>query len=241
MLRSMILSGVLLFVSCTFAQAAEVAPKTPEATLTVNGRGEITASPDQAVVRLGAMVQAADAAAAQNDVNRIMERAIKQVRALDVPPEMITTTGLSLEPVYSRPNSSHASEVPKVVGYRAGNTIQVQTEDMSMIGKIIDAAVSAGANRIEGISFRLKNDSKDLQQALRLAVREARAKADAIAGAMHVRIVAVREITETGAHLVQPQLRAANVYMARAETPVQPGQVQVTAGVTIRYEIAPLH
>lgn len=238
MIRSSVLTGVLLlFVACSVAEGAEAAAKLPIATLTVHGRGEVAASPDQAVVRLGAVVQAPAAASAQQQVNRIMERAVKGVRSLKIPPEMITTSSLTLEPVYSRSKSADAPEVLKVIGYRASDTIQVQTDDLNKIGKVIDTAVAAGANRVEGISFRLRNDSKYRREALRLAVQQARTEAEAIAGAMHVRIVGVSEIAETGARLMTPQLRMSGAYLANAATPVQPGQIRVEAGVTVRYRI----
>lgn len=242
MVRSIVLAALaVLLASSSVAQAAGPEGETTVSTLTVSGHGEIAATPDQAVVRLGAVVQAAEAASAQKQVNQIMERAIKQVRSLTIPPEMITTSGLTLEPVYSHSKPAREPQASRIIGYRASNTILVQTDDLDKIGKVIDTAVAAGANRIEGLAFRLRNDSKFRQQALQLAVKEARAKAETIASAMHVRIVAVREISETGGRVMRPQLQMAKAYTANSATPVQPGQIQVEAGVTVRYQIAPMH
>jgi uncharacterized protein YggE len=116
--------------------------------LTVNGEGQVPAAPDQAVLRLGAAAQAQEAAAAQEMVNEIMQRALQAIKAVGIPPERITTVGLSLWPVYTqhRPKSGEEPGVPKIAAYRASNTIRVQVDDLSAVGRVIDAGVAAGSH-----------------------------------------------------------------------------------------------
>src|SRR5690349_14002630 len=70
-------------------------------TLTVSGHGEAFAAPDRATVRLGAVAQSADAASAQNQVNKVVSAAIESIKGLGIADAAIKTEGLSLSPVYA--------------------------------------------------------------------------------------------------------------------------------------------
>ena len=215
--------------------------------LTVSGRGEVSSRPDQATVRLGAEAQASDAASAQSQVNAIMERALQQIRAVGISQQAIRTTGLQLFPVYARqrpeprPDTDEEPRPPAIVAYRASNTVQIEVRSLQLVGKVIDAGVASGANRLEGITFELKNDRASRGEALQLAVQEARAKAEAIARALRMRLVGVSEVSEGGVNIIPPPPMPM-MEMSRAAvtaTPVEPGELRVEASVTIRYRIAP--
>ena len=212
-------------------------------TLTVTGVSESAAAPDRAFVRAGAVVRADSAAAAQDGVNRIVQAALEAVRAAGVEEKQITTTGLSLAPVYGPTHADAQGNPvpPRLVGFEARNTITAELADPSRTGPVIDAMVKSGANEIQGVWFDLRDDTGIRGRALRDAVNNARAKANAIAEAMGTRISGVVEVTEGGAEIVRPMRGGA---MARgmaaeavASTPVQPGQVKVNASVTIVYAI----
>lgn len=120
--------------------------------LTVNGDGEVSAPPDRATVRLGATTQADEAAAAQSSVNGTLQKALDAIQKVGIPQRSIRTTGLTLSPVYA-PQKLASPETPRVVAYRAANTIEVTVDDLKLMGAVIDAGVTAGANRLEGVSF----------------------------------------------------------------------------------------
>lgn len=211
-------------------------------TLTVTGQAEVSARPDQATVRLGAVAQAEQAGAAQQQVNRIMEAAIEKIKALGIADAAISTAGLSLQPVYNQPPPRPANDQPfepQIVAYRASNTVQVRIDDLSKVGPIIDAGVGAGANQLEGLTFELKDDTEAKSRALRQAVASARAKATAIAEAMDIRLGPVHNVTEVS-NTFMPRMEY-GVAMARmaadVSTPVQPGQVQINATITVQYRI----
>jgi uncharacterized protein YggE len=209
-------------------------------TLEVGGQGEAKAAPDVAVVRLGAEAQAKTAQAAQSQVSAVMERALQKIRAVGIAERDIQTTGVRLHPVYERQPRGDETP-PEVVAYRASNTVQVEVQNLSLIGRVIDAGVGAGANRVEDISFDLRDDTAARTQALREAVAQARSKAEVLAKAMDVRLVAVHEVQEGGVHVIPPRPYG-GARFARAEavgTPIQPGELRVQASVVVRYRIAP--
>lgn len=209
-------------------------------TLTVRGSGEVSSVPNQAVVALGAVAQSERAGDAQQQVNRLAGAILKAVKAQGISEQNISTTELTLVPVYERPDRTSAQQTnpPRIVGYTATNVVRIEINAMNKVGDVIDAGIGAGANRLEGLSFKLKDDTLLRTKALRQAVLNAREKAASIADALGLHLVRILEITEEGVQTVRPQFRVQRMAVAAAEsTPVEPGRIQVSASVTVGYQV----
>jgi hypothetical protein len=204
----------------------------------VTGNAEVAAAPDRAAVSLGAVVESQQAQDAQKQIAQVMQRVIRDIKAQGVAQEKIRTAGLSLNPVYSHPapRAGQEPEAPRIVGYRAANTVRVQVDDLERVGAVIDAGIAAGANQLTGLSFELRDDLKPRSQALQLAVQEARSKAEAIAASLNLQLGEVLEVREEGVAVPHPMERRMAA-PAAAGTPIQPGQVQVSAAVHLRYRL----
>jgi len=213
-------------------------PPPPVPVLVVSGNASVMAVPDQAIVRLGIVRQAASAQAAQQQANVAAQEILNAVEKAGVPPNQIQTARLVLTPIYA-PRNPDSRDAPRIVAYNAMNTISVRLENLSIVGTVIDAGLKAGANQIEGVGFALRNDLPSRQQALKQAVEEARSKAQTMAEALRVNLLEVLEVSEGGVSIVD---RVEPVFASRAaaatETPVSPGQIEVRASVTIRYRIS---
>jgi len=213
-------------------------PPPPVPVLVASGNASVMAVPDQAIVRLGIVRQAASAQAAQEQANVAAREILNAVEKAGVPPNQIQTARLVLTPIYA-PRNPDSRDAPRIVAYNATNTISVRLENLSIVGTVIDAGLKAGANQIEGVGFALRNDLPSRQQALKQAVEEARSKAQTMAEALRVNLVEVLEVSEGGVSIVD---RVEPVFASRAaaatETPVSPGQIEVRASVTIRYRIS---
>jgi uncharacterized protein YggE len=196
--------------------------------IVVSGSATIATDPDAATVRLGVVRQASSAESAQQQANTAAKQILSAVGKLGIPAQRIRTSRLTLTPNYQR-------EQQRIVSYSASNIITIELDDLSRIGPAIDAGLKAGANQLEGVDFRLKDDATVREQALRRAVMEARGKAEAIAGALGVKLMQVIEVVENGVSLV-PRAEFSRATLA-ADTPVSPGQLDVTASVTIKYRI----
>jgi len=225
------------------AQDRPAPPPPPVPALTVSADGEARVSPDEATVRLGVSAQAPTAREAQDQVNRTAGAILEAVRRLGIPADHIQTSELNLGPVYGQGRPDREPQEPQIVGYQASNVVSVVVEQLDKVGPVIDAGLAAGANRLEGVMFGLRDDRKARAEALTRAVEEARLKADALARALRVRLVRILEVAEGGTAVTpQPFLKAGRMAMesaAMADTPVSAGQVGVSASVTVRWEIAP--
>jgi hypothetical protein len=205
----------------------------------VTGRGEAFGRPDRAVVKLGAVAQTEKASDAQRQVNERVGQVVEKLKGMGIPEERIQTVGLTLGPVYDQHERQPGRVEQRIVGYQAANTVQVQLDDLTQIGAVVDTALAAGANHLEGVWFELKDDAAQRRDAIWKAVAEARDKAAAIEQATGTQLTGILEIVEGGVEVVRPMMMQRMAQFAAAEaTPIQPGQVRVEATVSIRYRLA---
>ncbi len=236
MLRSLVCL-ILFFGShtITYGEATE------SPTLSVTGHGEVLAEPDQAVVQVGVRAEAVTARAAQQSVNATIQKVLDAFSGLAVDSKQIQTSQLTLHPVYDDARSRRESEQPRIVGYRASYTLSVKIDELARISSIVDTALEAGANQLEGVRFELKDEQSAQKEALRRAVADAIAKADVVAEAAGTRLAGILTIAEGGA-VVRPVMMARSAPMfaeaSGVPTPVMAGQVTVSGQVTIRYQIS---
>ncbi len=193
--------------------------------VTTNGHGVITAVPDQATVSAGVRTDGATAAAALDtnatSMNAVIA-ALKQAGGDDV-----QTQQVSLYPT--------TDQQGKVTGYTAQNTVSAKAK-IAGAGALIDAAVGAGANTVDGPSLTLSDSDALYRDALKKAVADARAKALAIADAGGFGVGPVSTVVEQSA-AGQPVFRPAALAAKDASTPIEPGTTDVTADVTVSFTI----
>lgn len=214
-------------------------------TITVSGQGQVNASPDRARVSLGVASQRSTAAEAQQEVNAAISRSLDAITSLGIPRKSITTASINLYPVYEQPRprpDGTFEESPRIIGYRASNTIRITADDLTLIGKVIDAAIKSGCNQLEGVTFELKDDSSQRREALAGACVDAAAKAQTIADTLRLRIIGIDEINEGGINIQPPipMFRERAMAAMDAGTSVEPGQLTVGASVTVRYIVEPV-
>jgi uncharacterized protein YggE len=229
------------------ASVANSAPNNPQAapnaaaapairTIEVRGHGEAHATPDLAFLNLAIETHAVTA---QDCANLNADLAQKVVKALEGRLQgkgRVWTGGYSLYPEYG---DQSEQKKPVIVGYRAENSITVQTGAIDLLGGLIDTAIAAGANRINFLNFALQDDVRARTEAIAKASKDAQAQAQALAAALGVKL---KEIMRAST-VAEPQPIAAEPRMmamaaaVNVPTPVQPNEITVPATVSLVYEI----
>jgi uncharacterized protein len=194
-------------------------------TIVVVGRGVVEAAPDRAFVTIGAQAIRPNAQDAQERVSSTMTQVLQRVSALGIPRERIQTVEINLFP-QRRPQSG------EITGYQAVQRARVTVDDLSLVGRVLDAAVGAGANLLDGVSFTLRDSASARARAFAAAAQDARATANALAGAAGLTVVRVVRIEEVGAAVPVTRGFAAPA-APEAATPVLPGTLSVTAQVRV--------
>jgi hypothetical protein len=205
----------------------------------VSGSGSVVGTPDRAQLTFAVETENADVKTAQSDNAVQMTKVIDALVAAGVPREQMKTTGYSIYPVYQ---DSTGLLNQKIQTYRVTNTLQVTLKDVNQTGNVIDTAVSNGINTANSIQFML-SDEQALAlraEALKKAVTSARADADVVAAALGVNITGTQsaDISQGYTPVVYDNYQAgAATAKSVVPTPIQPGDVTVTAQVSIIYSV----
>lgn len=229
-----VLATILLLASGIQAQAAADQTKTPS--ITVSGEAAIFAEPDQAQIDIGVVTQAPTAPAASQENAARLARVLAEIKKQLGEGDEVTTAGYALTPNYRYPKDGK----PEIAGYTASNTLRVKTTNLALVGRLIDSAMQAGANRVHRLVFTLKDELAAQLEALRLASAKARTKAEAVANSLGLKIDRIAAVNETG-RAVQPIFREALAARADAgptPTPVEPGTVEIRSAVSLTVEVS---
>lgn len=222
----------LFLLSCSAAFAAPQ-QEAPRPTLSVDGQGTGTAEPDMATVTIGVTTQGKDAAKAQNDNAWVSNQIQTAIRGLGIAEKDIQTRNYSFYPNYNT-DKDHRNEV---TGYTVNNSVIVVVRDIKLTGKVIDAALSNGANEINSLDFSASDTRAVRKVALLNAVQDARDKADVIAKGLGKRIVGIQNVSESTGY-IETRRFGANMLMADAKsaaTPIAPGSLSLTANVHVDF------
>jgi hypothetical protein len=204
----------------------------------VSGMGEVEVAPDEAYLNFAVETSAPTSQEASQQNAERMERVIAALVAAGIPRDEIETRNFSVYPEYV---ANDRGETPRVRGYRVTNQVALETMRLDAVGTLIDAALAAGANRVEGINFGLSNPQAAEAEALREAVQRARASAETIAQALGVSLGQLLRAS-TSTEPVRPMPMMARMDMAESAaqgfaTPIQPGEQTVHATVVLVFGI----
>src|SRR5215211_1198816 len=158
-----------------------VVPPVTALDIAASAVGETRVTPDRALVQVTVDSRGESAADAAAENRTKQERVTNAVKATGVASPQIRTAGYRVNPEYAeRPERGKA---PKVTGYRANNTVQVEVRSVENIGRVIDAALGAGATNIGSVGLYASNTDSARREAVRLAVTKARGEAESAAAA----------------------------------------------------------
>jgi len=211
---------------------AQQAPPSPPVIVT-HGEAVIKRAPDQAWVGIAAESRASVPADAQRTAAEAMKAVQSALAKAGLPGDAIRTTGYSLQP-----DMEYVNGRGRVRGYIVRNQIEVRVDDLQKLGAVLDAAGGSGATSMSGLRFDLKERDAAEREALTLAVRDAMARARALATGGAVVLGPVLRIEDSG------DVRPPMPYMTMraeggtpAQTPIVPGELEIRSQVTVTVKI----
>jgi len=247
--------------AAAFAQGVVPAIAPGNTLLTVSAEGRTLRQPELAVFSSGVTTQGKTAGEALAENSRAMTRVIAALKGAGIAERDIQTSNLSINPIYSDPNRDAMmaarvngtpyvplppeQQIQKIVGYSVSNQVSVRQRRLGDYGKVIDTLVSAGANQVNGPSFQMDDADPALDEARVAAMKKARQRADLYARAAGLRVARVVSISESGGYYAPPPMVFAAAERGGISAPppppapVQAGELQLTANVTVLYELAP--
>jgi hypothetical protein len=201
----------------------------------VTGIGEVVVDPDRATLTIAVEVQDATSAAAAADNAHVSAAVTAALLTAGATRSDLVTANYAVLPQWQY--SSNAP--PKRVGYQAQNTIRVSVKQLAVLGKWMDAALDAGASRVENIEFDSGEASTARLDALAKAVANARAQAETLAKAAGGSLGPVQQLStvpDLGPRFAAPGPMIVTAARRQAEeTQIDPSPLHITATVTARW------
>jgi hypothetical protein len=229
-----------LMLAATASAPAAMAQTAPRETplvqgtmLSVSASGSSEAAPDMATINLGVATEGQTAQAALAENGRRMAALIQALRRAGVAERDIQTTNVSVYPQ----QQYRDGQPPLVTGYQANNSVSAQVRNINNVGRVIDAAVAAGGNTVNGVSFSHQDPEAQLDIARRDAIAEARRRATLYAEALGMSVARIVAVSEGGG-FAPPVMPMAMERMAASDaTPVAPGQLETNVTVNVTFEL----
>jgi hypothetical protein len=246
LLISLFVVAILLagFAGVAAAQSLKPAAQTDDSqsiprTMTVVGHGKVSLTPDVAYIYLGVHTQGPDAKEAVAENNSKTQAVIDALVAAGIAEKDIQTTNFS---IYPQQQYDDQGQPTGDITYMVDNTVYVTVRDLENIGDVLDAAIGAGANTVNGISFDVEDKTEGMSKARTDAVADAQAQAQELAAAAGVSLGDVLTISTIGAAYTPPLPYGKGggggaAYEAAAAVPISPGQMEITSDVTMIFEI----
>ncbi|WP_171015888.1 SIMPL domain-containing protein [Devosia sp. FKR38] len=226
-----------------FALLAGVSLPAFAGTISIDGRGEITAAPDMAQINSGVTTQGATAREALDANTAAMAALIESLKQAGIESRDIQTSGFAVNPnyVYSDARDANGySQPPKIDGYQVSNTVTVTVRKLADLGAILDTSVTVGANTVNGVTFAVADPTELLNEARKAAFADARTKAELYATAAGSSLEDIVSISESqGFNGPQPAPMYARAEMSdAAKVPVEAGEMSFAINVTVQWELA---
>ena len=237
-MRTKLLIPTILLIAATLLSACSASVQFGQAqprTINVTGNSEVILAPDIAYVSIGVHTEAKAAKDAVATNNTQTQAVIDAIQGQGVDPKDIQTTNFS---VYQQEKFSPTGESLGTY-FMTDNTVYVTVRDITKIGEILDASVSAGANSIYGITFDVQDKESAMASGRDQAMVDAQTQAEQLATAAGVKLGDVQSISYYSSYPspIYYDSKMAGVGGGGQSVPISPGQMTLTVSVSVTYYI----
>lgn len=199
--------------------------------ITVVGEGSVGLEPDIARATIGVETVDESAREASRSAQAIMDTLLESLIDAGIAARDIETSGFS---IFSERGTATD---PDAVRYRVNNQVLVTIRTLDRVGEILDIAIEAGANQIYGVEFTLENPADHAGEARSLAVQNARAKAEELAGLADAELGMVLHVSEVIGEVGVPMQEMAMADGRGSATPILPGEFDLTVQIQVTYAL----
>lgn len=216
--------------------------------ITVTGEAEVNVVPDEVILTLGVETSDARLRLARSRNDEIVAEVLAAAATHGVESRHIQTDHMSIEPRYR-----DSYERRDFIGFFVHKTIVITLKDISAFEELLTSVLEAGANYVYDIQFRTTELRKYRDQARALAIKAAHEKAVAMAGELGQEVGQPHTILEEqsswwsgynawwggrwGGSMTQNVIQEVGGASLETEGSLAPGQISVTARVTVSFEL----
>jgi len=194
----------------------------------LTGKGQIIVTPDIAKLKIGVQTNAMTVTEAQANNATISHNVIDSIKQLGI--TEIQTVQYQIEQLYDYQNGERIDK-----GFQVRNVFEVNVTNIPLVGTVIDTAVNHGANIVDSISFDVSNPDIFYQLALNQAVKNAIQKAKSVAASLKIMFDPIPILITESSSLPIPYSRSLLMRENASSTPIEPGNNQIEAMVTVEF------
>ncbi|MCW2926091.1 MAG: rane protein [Thermoleophilia bacterium] len=211
------------------SEAATAAPS-EQRLLTFVGTGSAKIAPDGATITAGVSTRGASADAAQDAASKAMRVLIAHMKAAGVGASDLQTADVSVSEDWERRGI-----------FVANQTLTITVDDPARAGELLGEASQGGADTVNGPSFRVEDQRVGYDEAMRVAIADARAKAEAAASQMGAKVLGIYAVGEADSGSSMPMYAMAGATKMTADAVAVPTEqgtqdATMTVRVSFRYE-----
>lgn len=199
--------------------------------ITSQGEGVVKAKPDMATISAGVVSENVKAVAAMEENTAAVAKMLSTIERFGVEKKDVKTSSFQITPNFVYVNN----QKPKLVGYSVTTELEIAVHKLDAAGKLLDALVRDGANRVNSVSFGISEMSSKLDEAREVAVKDAKKRAEMMARAAGVTLGSLINLSELdNAPPPRPRFFAAaeTSFAKNAEVPLQAGEQGIKVTVT---------
>lgn len=212
--------------------------------ITANSSETVKITPDMAEITYGVRSEDEDPALCQQKNTEAVNRVVEFLKEQGFAEESIKTDGFSLDPKYD-----WSENTQKIVGYQMSTQVTVTDVPMEQAGGLLSSVLEQGANEIWSVNYFASSYDQAYEDALKKAVESARKKAEVLAEASGRQLGEVLNVEEYRddqyGRYVSSNIRSSAKYAAEdagaaADMSVMAGTMEVTADITVEFELLPI-
>lgn len=220
--------------------------------INVQGEGKVAIKPDTAVFTAGVVSSSRKIKDAQDENTKKSNAVIDFLKKQGIEERGIKTVGYSINPQYQYydiapcyVNPCPPRRLPEVISYEVRHTLEVKVRDLNKVDELLEGVVSAGANEVGSVQFKVDDEEKVRAEARKKAIEDAMKKAEVLEDDLGIRLTKITSFSESGGG-IPPYYRGLETFggkgggdaaiSAPLAPQVQAGEQEVQSFVNIIYE-----
>lgn len=236
-------ASVMTLAGVSRAQPAVTTNDSGDPVIVVTGRASINVPADEVRISISVVTEGGEPSKVIDENSQRVARVLDALDGVGIGDDEVSSGWFSIQPIYSQPKVGQRNFKPSIMGYRVQNSVIVKTQQLRLAGDVVQAAVDAGANRVDSVIFGLADQRARRSDVLAQAVANAKSDAVAVITAVGAKLGVIANIAIDSPAPIIPMQReriAMSLSVAgggASAPPLIPGQIEVRASVTIEYVI----
>jgi len=204
--------------------------------ISFTGEGKISTKPDMAFVDFSVVTQGVQLADVQNKNSEKMNKVAEFLKSFGVEEKDIKTTNYNLYPQYTYENN----RIPQIMGYQISQTLSVKIKQLDKVGEVMEKVVGMGVNQVNSLYFGVENDEEIKEQARKMAIDNAKEKAEKLAKELGIRLGKLTNFYENTSGYPVPMYdsyKAVGMGGGAGSPNIQTGENEIIVNITLNYEV----